>query len=51
MANARIAGRQRTIAVAHGLFSISLTESIPDYGYPACYNTEQGKLVAEVFKS
>ena len=32
--------RQRTIAVAHGLFSISLTESIPDYGYSVCYTTE-----------
>ena len=34
--------RQGTIAVAHGLFSISLTESIPDYS--ARYTNEQGNL-------
>ena len=44
-------GRQRSLAVAQGLYSISLTEAIPCYGYSARYTTEQGKIVAEVFKS
>merc|ERR1711990_1160064 len=42
--------RQRSISVAQGLYSISITEAIPDYGYSARYTTEQGKLVAEIFK-
>ena len=42
--------RQRSISVAQGLYSISLAEAIPDYGYSARYTTEQGKLVAEIFK-
>ena len=42
--------RQRSVSVAQGLFSISITEAIPGYGYSARYTNEQGKIVAEIFK-
>ena len=42
--------RQRSISVAQGLFSISITEAIPGYGYSARYTNEQGQIVAEIFK-
>ena len=42
--------RQRSISVAQGLYSISTTEAIPGYGYSARYTTDQGKIVAEIFK-
>ena len=43
--------KQRTAAVAQGLYSISLTEAIPDYGHAARFTTEKGKIRNEVFKS
>jgi len=43
---------KRTKAVAEGLYSISLTETIPSYGYGARYLTmAEGDMVLETFKS
>ena len=41
---------QRTNAVAAGLFSISISETLPDYGYGAQYLTADGQMVLETFK-
>ena len=43
--------KQRSVAVARGLYNISLTETIPDYAYAACFSTDQGKIQSEVFRS
>jgi len=42
---------QRLHAVSQGLYSISITEAIPNYGYAARYVNKTGVIVEDVFKS
>jgi hypothetical protein len=43
--------KQRIQAVAQGLYSISLTEVIPAYGYAARYTDKKGVIVQDMFQS
>ena len=43
--------RNRILAVSQSLYNLSITETVPDYGYGARYTTHSGDIVQEVFKS
>ena len=42
--------KHRIRAVAEGSYSLSLSETIPDYAYGARYTTKQGRIVQEIYK-